>query len=256
MDQSSQFLSETDSSHILNQKQQLHHTMMAPPQIDIVETLFREAARINSSAVIEAARGNAADASLIFRHALEVISHINVEGQDTPAMEATRRSRNFSGLQLQLSSDDDGFCVYNMLLTFEQAARPTSAMDLSVYSSAIIFNLGLIFHQHAVDIGSIKFYQAADRMYEKCLNILQAFPAFCDPDMDTLLLAALNNRTHIGFKMGTFDSEDHSLTKMREISCMLLFSPDATMPRHVEASMVNEILINSMLSGPGCAACA
>jgi hypothetical protein len=227
---------------------------MASTTIDFVETVFGEASDINRNAVIQAARGNTAGANLIFRDALEAISHINdTVGTDIRMNDSNPPRNNISSVALEFSSDDEGFCVYNKLLSFEQTGSPANGSDLCFFSSAIIFNMGLVFHQHAAATGSIKFYKAADRMYEKCLNILQSFPVFCDADMDTLHLAALNNRAHIGFKIGTFDSADHSMSRIRELSCMLLYSSDATMPPHLEESMIHEILINSMVSGPGCA---
>ena len=226
---------------------------MASITCDTVENVFREASQINRTAVVEAVRGNAAEASIIFRHALEVFSQIDGSFVTYHQSSAVNPPRNVSSIALEFSRDDESFCVYNKLLSFELTESPQNGLDLFFFSSAIMFNMALVFHHHAAAIGSRKFYQAAECMYEKCLSILQAFPVFSDADMDALQLAALNNKTHICFKIGTFDTSDHSLSTIRELSCMLLHSPDAHTPMHLEESMIHEILINSIVSGPACA---
>lgn len=223
---------------------------MASSQVS--EHMFREAFRFNSVAALEAVMGNGAGASSLFQHALEVISQINL-GVDTPGSNAVPVSRNVSTIRLAFSKDES-FCIYDKLLTFERSMGSSGEVDLTFYSSAIIFNMGLLFHQRGSAISSPKFYRAANRMYEKALNIIANVPTFFDSDLDALHLAVLNNRAHINLQIGSVQDAESDLKQIRQLSSAMLFT-ESFMP-HLEESMISEILINSMVSAPACAACA
>ena len=218
------------------------------------EQMFREAFHLNSSAALEAMAGNGAEASSLFKHALKIISFIDI-GPNTGLNCGNRLARSVSTIPLAFSKDES-FCIYDRLLIFErpQGVGPAEAFDLTFYSAAIIFNMGLVFHQQGSIFGSRKFYAAAYRMYEKALNIIDNVPIFGDSDLDALHLAALNNRAHICLQMGTVRNTESDLENIRLLSSALLYS-ESFRP-HLEETMISEILINSMVSGPVCAACA
>ena len=119
--------------------------------------------------------------------------------------------------------------------------------------AVILFNLALIYHQRAVTTGELQMYRAADQMYFKGLAILQSFPDYVDVDMAALRLSILNNRAHIRLSLGRGQSGDEvdAGEEIRAISCVLLNS-GSQLPQ-LEADMINQFIINTLVSGPQCA---
>ena len=222
----------------------------------VVQTMIVETARLNTEAVTFAAQSNAAEASNRFRNAMEVLVNLTAAGNMLQSQSAPSFvPRNVSSVPLEFPKEDS-FCIYNSLLVFEPRVPAGSLLefDVSYYSAIVLFNFALIYHQRAAATGALKFYRAADHMYLKGLAIIQNFPEYMDVDMTALQLTILNNQAHICLKLGLHTTTDvlgGASEEIRIISCMLL-NFGSSLPQ-LGADMINQILINTLVSGPQCA---
>ena len=220
-------------------------------------SMIAETSCLNRNGATLALHGNASEASNYFRSAMQVLVNLTAGQHMTPSRNISSiLPRNISSVALEFPKEDS-FCIYNSLLVFEPHTSAATAgaqleYDVSFFSAAILFNLALLYHQRAATTGELKFYRAADHMYLKGLVILQNFPEFADVDMTALQLSILNNQAHIRLKLGqVVDALDAASEEIRSISCVLL-SFASPLPQ-LEADMINQILINTLVSGPQCA---
>ena len=226
--------------------------------VSSAQSMIAETSCLNRNGAVLALQGNASEASNWFRSAMQVLVNLTA-GQNTmpPRDVSSIAPRNVASAPLDFPKEDS-FRIYNSLLIFEprESAASTgtqSQYDVTYYSSVILFNLALIYHQRAVTTGELQMYRAADQMYFKGLAILQSFPDYVDVDMAALRLSILNNRAHIRLSLGRGQSGDEvdAGEEIRAISCVLLNS-GSQLPQ-LEADMINQFIINTLVSGPQCA---
>ena len=225
--------------------------------ISQAHSMIAETSCLNRNGATLALQGNASEASNYFRSAMQVLVNLTAGQHMMPSRNASFITpRNISSMGLEFPKEDS-FCIYNSLLVFEPHASTATAgpqleYDISYFSAAILFNLALIYHQRAANTGEFQFYRAADHMYLKGLVILQNFPEFADVDMTALQLSILNNQAHIRLKLGqTVETLGSASEEIRTISCVLL-NFASPLPQ-LEADMINQILINTLVSGSQCA---
>jgi len=236
--------------------------MLSPAQ-----TLLIEAARLNRDAIALAAQGHVIEASTVLRQALDILVHLTgddaIDRTGTVGQLSNLPRRAVSAIALPFSKDVECFCIYNSLLLFEPRTQiaPTAGvvmeLDVSYYSSAIIFNLALLYHQRAAVTGSSKFYRAANSMYAKGLDIIQNFPQHGDADMAALKLSILNNQAHIHLQLvhSSCDADaGGAAEESRNMSSALLQS-GTDLPQ-LKAGMISEILLNTLMTSLHCASTA
>lgn len=226
--------------------------------ISYTQSLIAETSCLNRNGVVLALQGNASEASNYFRSAMQVLVNLTAGQPRMLRAASSIAPRNISSVPLDFPKEDS-FCIYNSLLVFDpHTSAPPAGLqtdyDVSYYSAVILFNLALVYHQKAVATGELTFYRAADHMYLKGLIILQNFPEYADVDMTALQLSIMNNQAHIHLKLGLSESPntvDAAAEEIRAISSMLLHS-GSQLPQ-LEAEMINQIIINTLVSGPLCA---
>jgi tetratricopeptide (TPR) repeat protein len=166
---------------------------------------LNEISHLNKVGASYLAVGDGGKAMKAFKGALVIMSDI---AQDPAAGELFACSHQHCTSVDIPGLDGDSFFVYNKALLFESSDQ----IDLSFTNAILLFNMALTFHQRGRVANEESKLRKSQSLYKLSSELVPEISS-CS---GALLLAALNNQTHIHFELGDYEQFGATLKIMEK----------------------------------------
>ena len=198
--------------------------------------------RLNNEGVHNLVLQNSKGAINSFRQALIIL------GGGIP-LSIDYESSNTSNLHLSAAPipgvDDEGYYIHNQALLFGSSSF-FEAQGFGTF--AVLFNLGLAYHQIGARLSDQVKLQKALQLYRICANLVWGGegPTLSSNNSDALALAALNNSAHILYRfLGDRDQASGLAHQLARPGVSVTPTP------FMEQSHLDEILVNICIVDSG-----
>lgn len=195
------------------------------PIFSTMNPTFQQAARLNNEGVTALVEGNENEAISCFMMAVKTMKQLlampcsNIEAlqsDDTNDGESSTSS-SFEDFG---TSEVSGSCCHSSCL-FRQAIHlpcdedDAHALNVYLYSAAVIFNLALAHHVQAHS-GNTAYMTKAEKLYATILKLLDDRVGHMQPAV-VLKLACINNMAYIRFENGNYDQVREDLSQLSNL---------------------------------------
>jgi tetratricopeptide (TPR) repeat protein len=142
------------------------------------------------------------------------------------------------------------YYIFNQGIAFGSADEIIMLDDkttLRLYTTGIIFNLALLYHQRGRQSNNLACLQKAESMYSKVRELIVANASISLPNVATILLiASINNLSQMQYEQGRYGMAEEGF---KAVACILQNSSlfIGTTPPAILSDFRNQIVLNVLL---------
>jgi tetratricopeptide (TPR) repeat protein len=182
------------------------------------------AARLNSEGVLLLNEGADQESARALTEALSIMQSELVQStQKGPDQGLAPRGSIEFAESISMVASSSHF-IFNRGIYFDSSNTATKDAEesslLHLYSAAIIFNLALLYHKRALLHNNANCFRKADDLYRKITMILgwpNSDQATLSGATAVILVAAINNMSHIRYEQGHYELAEEGLRALAHI---------------------------------------